>query len=66
LVLGAALVEWSQTGYVRATARPTRGRAEVITPPISVAALRGGYTPQMDAEAHRLVGDELSPGAPRP
>lgn len=66
LVLGAALVEWSQTGYVRATARPTRGRAEVITPPISVAALRGGYTPQMDAEAHRLVGDELSPVAPRP
>lgn len=56
LVLGAALVEWSHAGYVRAIARPTHGRAEVITPPISVAALRAGYTPQMDPEAYRLVG----------
>lgn len=60
LVLGPALVEWSHTGYVRAIARPARGLAQVITPPISVAALRGGYTPQMDTEAYRLVGDERS------
>lgn len=66
LVLGAALVEWSHTGYVRATARPTGGQAEVITPPISVAALRGGYSPQMDSGAYRLVGGELSPCATSP
>lgn len=56
LVLGAALIEWSYIGYVRAVPRPWRGRAEVITPPTSVAALRGGYRPQIDAEAYRLVG----------
>jgi hypothetical protein len=56
LVLGSTLVEWSYSGYVRAIPRPGRGRAEVITPPTSVAALRGGYAPQIDAEAYRLAG----------
>lgn len=60
LVLGAALVEWSYSGCLRAAPRPWRGLAEVITPPMSVAALLGGYAPQIDAEAYRLVGADSS------
>jgi hypothetical protein len=60
LVLGAALVEWSYRGYLRAVPRPRQGRAQVITPAVSVAALRGGYAPQIDGEAYRLVGADAS------
>jgi hypothetical protein len=62
LVLGAALVDWSYTGYVRAVPRPRRGRAQVITPPMTVAALLGGYAPQIDAEAYRLAGADSLAG----
>lgn len=51
LVLGAAVVPWSTTGYGAAHARPTYGEVAVMTPPTSVAALRGGYLPQIDSTA---------------
>ncbi len=49
LVLGNELVEWGETGYGRRRRRPQRGKALVITPPATVAALRAGYSAQIDA-----------------
>src|SRR5262249_28924303 len=51
LVLGDALVAWTQDGYGERRARPARGTAAVITPPASVAVLRAGYPLQVDASA---------------
>jgi hypothetical protein len=51
LVLEDALVPWSTAGYGRARPRPRSGSAELITPPSTVAALRAGYRPQIDAGA---------------
>ena len=49
VVLDDELVEWTRTGYESRRARPTRGTANVITPPSSVAAFRAGYAVQVDA-----------------
>jgi hypothetical protein len=51
VVVGDELVEWAHAGYGTRRARPTRGSAEVITPPSTVAALRAGYPLQIDAAA---------------
>ncbi len=48
LVLGDRIVPWSPQGYGAPARRPPRGRVEVLTPPSSVAALVGGYRPQID------------------
>jgi hypothetical protein len=52
LVLGDALVEWTERGYGGRTARPHQGTAEVITPPSTVAVLSAGYPVQVDSSAH--------------
>jgi hypothetical protein len=41
---GARFLAWTPTGYERAPA-PTATRVEMLTPPLSAAALRGGYEP---------------------
>jgi len=51
VVLGDRLSEWSREGYRARRPRPTRGDAEVITPPATVAALRAGYPVQIDEGA---------------
>ena len=51
LVLADSLRPWSPQGYLEPLARPRTGVAEVITPPSTVAALRGGYRPQVDSAA---------------
>ena len=51
LVLADSLRPWSPEGYLEPLARPRSGAAEVITPPSTVAALRGGYRPQIAAAA---------------
>ena len=48
LVFGEALVPWTSRGYGPPGARPRTGRAQVITPPTSVAALVAGYPVQID------------------
>jgi hypothetical protein len=53
LVLGDTVVPWTVTGYTSRQPRPQQGTAEVITPPSTVAALRAGYRPQIDAQASR-------------
>lgn len=53
LVLGKIVVPWSPEGYGAARERPDAGVVDVITPASSLAALRGGYRPQIDAAALR-------------
>jgi hypothetical protein len=51
LVLGDQLREWTRAGYEGQRSRPTRGTADVVTPPSTVAALRAGYPAQIDTSA---------------
>jgi hypothetical protein len=51
LVLGRELIAWGHGGYGARHARPRRGTATVITPPSTLAAIRAGYTPQIDPSA---------------
>jgi hypothetical protein len=48
LVVGDRLTEWTNTGYGAGRPRPRSGTASVLTPPSSVAVLRGGYRLQID------------------
>jgi hypothetical protein len=43
-LLGPAALVWSHAGYRSALPRP-RGMVDVLTPPVSLAALAGGYLP---------------------
>jgi hypothetical protein len=47
---GSHLLRWSESGYVERIARP-HGLASVLTPPIIVALLRAGYSPQWHPSA---------------
>lgn len=51
IVLGDQLGEWTRAGYGGRRSRPSRGTADVITPPSTVAALRAGYPVQVDETA---------------
>jgi len=51
LVAGDHLIEWTREGYRDRRNRPSRGTADVITPPSTLAALRAGYAVQVDASA---------------
>jgi len=51
LVAGTRLHEWTPAGYGTTRRRPRRGRADAITPPSTLAALRAGYPTQIDAAA---------------
>jgi hypothetical protein len=51
LVVGDSLVSWDTGGYGPRLRRPRAGVAMVITPPSSLAALRGGYPVQIDEAA---------------
>lgn len=51
LVLGDELIAWTHSGYGERRARPRRGRATVLTPPASLAALAAGYPVQIDPSA---------------
>lgn len=53
LVLDDAVVPWTIHGYAAHRPRPRRGQVDLITPPSSVAALAGGYVPQIDPGATR-------------
>jgi hypothetical protein len=53
VVAGRHLTEWSPAGYGAQGPRPRRGAAAVLTPPSTIAALRGGYAAQIDRSAAR-------------
>jgi hypothetical protein len=47
LVLADRLVPWTTVGYGDPLPRPTRGAVDVLTPPATLSALRGGYQPEL-------------------
>ncbi len=49
LVTGDGLRAWTVQGYGDPQPRPRRGTVSVVTPPTSLAALRGGYPVQIAA-----------------
>ena len=51
VVLEESVVPWTVLGYGAPTARPRRGTVDALTPPSTLAALRAGYRPQVDAGA---------------
>ena len=51
LVVGDHLIEWTRRGYRDRRSRPSRGTADTITPPSTLAALRAGYPVQIDASS---------------
>ena len=62
LVLTNKVITWTVDGYSGAFDRPRRGQVDVITPPITLAALRHGYRVQIDDAARFFAGQ----GAVRP
>ncbi|MDQ1722698.1 MAG: hypothetical protein QOI26_2432, partial [Pseudonocardiales bacterium] len=56
LVLADTVRPWTPHGYLDPLPRPLTGTAEVITPPSTVAALRGGYRAQVDPAALTASG----------
>lgn len=55
LVLDDALVPWTTGGYAAPMARPRTGTADVITPPSTIAALVGGFRPQIDSAVRSVL-----------
>ena len=53
VVVGDQLTDWTPAGYGRRRPRPRTGRAVVLTPPSTIAALRAGYRPQIAASSAR-------------
>ena len=51
LVLGEALLRWSEEGYINKLQRPTGLIATVLTPEPIVQCIRQGYTPTLHASA---------------
>ena len=51
VVVGEHLTDWTAQGYGRRRPRPRSGRAVVLTPPSTIAALRSGYEAQIDPSA---------------
>ena len=51
LVAGETLLRWTAAGYDQPRARPAAGTARALTPPTSLAALRGGYRPALHRTA---------------
>ena len=66
VVIGDHLVPWTRSGYRDRRARPTRGHADVVTPPSSVAALHEGYPVQIDRSARdEAAGPSTATGSER-
>jgi hypothetical protein len=58
VVLGEHVTEWTPAGYGARRKRPRDGEASVITPPSTVAVLRGGYPVQIDPVATTIRKDQ--------
>jgi hypothetical protein len=56
-VKGEGLLPWSYDGYAAASPRPRVGKARLLTPPLIVKILAGGYTPRWHPSAE--IGEGL-------
>jgi hypothetical protein len=54
LVWGEGLLAWSVAGYADRVARPRRIAVEVLTPKLTVRALRHGYVPELHPSARDI------------
>ncbi|HEY4017532.1 MAG TPA: hypothetical protein VGM75_02520 [Pseudonocardiaceae bacterium] len=52
VVVGEHLARWTTQGYQGRRQRPTRGTAEAVTPPSTVAVFRAGYSAHIDCSAY--------------
>lgn len=50
-VKGGRLLRWTPGGYDGSVKRPAGGKAEVLTPPLMLKVLRGGYRPRWHLSA---------------
>ncbi len=55
LVLGRSLLVWTAGGYAERTERPRGIKGEVLTPELTVRAIRGGYVPELHPTALSLL-----------
>ena len=62
VVAGDQLVPWTPSGYLPVRPRPTGGSVDVITPPLSVNALRAGFVPQLAAPGAAVPSPNLVRG----
>lgn len=58
LVLGDALLAWTPGGYAERVNRPRAITAEVLTPELTVRAIRGGYVPELHGSALALLDSQ--------
>lgn len=52
LVLGDSLLTWTESGYAARIDRPRGVAVEVLTPELTIRALRAGYAPELHPSAH--------------
>jgi hypothetical protein len=52
LIRGDTLLAWTAGGYADRVRRPRRITVEVLTPELTVRAIRGGYVPELHPSAH--------------
>ena len=57
------LLRFGFDGWHTPVDRPRRGAIEVLTPPTSVAALRHGFQPVLDASVSEASADDVGPRA---
>ena len=55
LISGAALLAWTAGGYADRVRRPCGITVEVLTPELTVRAIRGGYGPELHPSARSLL-----------
>lgn len=55
LVLGASLLAWTAGGYADRVERPLGIVVEVLTPEVTVRAIRGGYVPELHPSTRGLL-----------
>jgi hypothetical protein len=59
LVLGDSLLTWTASGYIDRVRRPRGATVEVLTPELTVRAIRGGYVPVLHHTAQVPVSSNL-------
>ncbi|AMV25746.1 hypothetical protein VT84_15220 [Gemmata sp. SH-PL17] len=55
LVWGDSLLSWSAGEYTNRITRPSKVEAQVLTPELTVSAIRGGYAPELHPTARALL-----------
>lgn len=65
-VIGDRILRWSPEGYTHATDRPTRGEADLLTPPTVLLALSEGFQASWHPSANSLTSTRPSRESAQP